>query len=50
MRLFTSLVLLLIFSFASGQEITVLDKNTKKPIFNVAVFNKDKSKNLLTRI
>lgn len=48
MRFFTSLVLLLIFSISSAQEITVLDKETKQPIFNVAVFNKNKSKSLLT--
>lgn len=48
MRLFTSLALLLLFSYSSAQEIVVLDKETKQPIFNVAVFNKDKSKHLLT--
>ena len=48
MRLFISLALLLIFSFSSAQDILVLDKETRQPIFNVAVFNKDKSKHLLT--
>lgn len=48
MRFLTSFVLLLLFSISSAQEITVLDKQTKQPIFNVAIFNKDKSKSLLT--
>ena len=48
MRLFTSLALLLVFSYSSAQKIVVLDKETKQPIFNVAIFNKDKSKHLFT--
>ena len=48
MRFFTCLALLFIFSFSSAQEIVVLDKDTRQPIFNVAVFNKDKSKSLFT--
>ena len=48
MRLLTSLALLFVFSFSAAQEIIVLDKESKQPIFNVAVFNKDKSKSLLT--
>jgi hemoglobin/transferrin/lactoferrin receptor protein len=48
MRFFLSLVLLLIFSATSAQEIKVLDQKTKEAIFNVAIFNKDKTKHLLT--
>ncbi len=49
MRLYSGLALFfLFFSVCSAQEITVLDKETGEPVFNVAVFNKDKSKHLLT--
>lgn len=48
MRVFTSFLFLLICSFSTAQEVKVLDKESKQPIFNVAVFNKDKSKHLLT--
>ncbi|WP_029038140.1 TonB-dependent receptor [Salinimicrobium xinjiangense] len=48
MRIFTSLLLLLNFSVSSAQQIIVLDRETKEPIFNVAVFNKDKTKTFLT--
>ncbi|MCC8359369.1 TonB-dependent receptor [Salinimicrobium sediminilitoris] len=48
MRLFLSLLLFLFFAISSAQEIVVLDRESGQPIFNVAVFNKDKSKSLLT--
>ncbi|WP_029033899.1 TonB-dependent receptor plug domain-containing protein [Salinimicrobium terrae] len=48
MRLLAGLILFLLFSVSSAQEIVVLDKETGQPIFNVAVYNKDKSKSLLT--
>ena len=48
MRLFSSLLLFLFFAISSAQEIVVLDRESGQPIFNVAVFNKDKSKSLLT--
>ena len=48
MRFFTSLVLFLFCTLSLAQDIVVLDKETGQPIFNVAVFNKEKSKSLLT--
>lgn len=48
MRFFTSFVLIFLCTFAKAQEITVLDKETSQPIFNVAIFNTDKSKSILT--
>lgn len=48
MRLITSFAMLLVFAFSSAQEIIIMDKETKEPIFNVAIFNKDKSKTTLT--
>ncbi len=48
MRFFSSLVFLLLFGVSSAQEIVVLDEETGQPVFNVAIFNKDKSKSLLT--
>ncbi|NJW52875.1 TonB-dependent receptor [Salinimicrobium oceani] len=48
MRSIISLFLFLIYSVTSAQQIKILDKETQQPIFNVAVFNKDKSKHLLS--
>ncbi|MHA6279146.1 TonB-dependent receptor plug domain-containing protein [Salinimicrobium sp. CAU 1759] len=48
MRFILSLAFILLFSISSAQEITVYDEETRQPIFNVAIFNKDKSKHLLT--
>lgn len=48
MRSLLILVCFLQFSFFYAQEITVIDENSKQPIFNVAVFNQDRSKSTLT--
>lgn len=48
MRLIFSCAFLLWTLAGVSQEITVLDRSSEEPIFNVAVFNKDKSKNTLT--
>lgn len=48
MRLFTNLFFLLGFMVSHAQEITVLDQDTKEPLFNVAVFNEDKTISGLT--
>ena len=48
MRFVFSLILFLVSVVSFSQEIVVLDRETGEPIFNVAVFNKDKSKNILT--
>ena len=48
MRLIFSFALLLFSAISWSQEITVLDKESQQPIFNVAIFNKDKSKSTLT--
>ncbi len=48
MRLIFSFALLLFSAISWSQEITVLDKESHQPIFNVAIFNKDKSKSTLT--
>ncbi|WP_049782667.1 TonB-dependent receptor domain-containing protein [Maribacter sp. HTCC2170] len=42
------MILLLFFATVKGQEIQVLDANTKEPIVNVAIFNSDKSKTTLS--
>ena len=49
MRLFLSLAFLFLsIHFAQAQVITVLDKENQQPIFNVSIFNKDKSTIVLT--
>lgn len=48
MRSLSSLFLLFIFCTSYSQEIKIIDKETRQPIFNVAVFNKDRSKSILT--
>ena len=48
MRLILSFAFVFLFHISSAQEITVYDEETRQPIFNVAIFNKDKSKHLLT--
>ncbi len=48
MRFILSLAFIIVFNISSAQEITVYDEETRQPIFNVAIFNKDKSKHLLT--
>ena len=48
MRLLLSLFVLFFSSITLAQEVTVLDAETEKPVFNVAVFNKDKTKSTLT--
>lgn len=48
MRLLLSFGFLLLATLSWSQEITVLDKESGQPIFNVAIFNKDKTKNTLT--
>ena len=48
MRFILSLAFILFFAIVSAQEITIYDEETRQPIFNVAIFNKDKSKHLLT--
>ncbi|HER40252.1 MAG TPA: TonB-dependent receptor, partial [Salinimicrobium catena] len=48
MRLIFSFALLFFSAISWSQEITVLDKESQQPIFNVAIFNKDKSKSILT--
>ncbi|MFD2517222.1 TonB-dependent receptor [Salinimicrobium flavum] len=48
MRFFISFAFFLFFVCSWSQEVTVIDKVTGEPIFNVAIFNKDKSKNSLT--
>ena len=48
MRLIFTFTLLLFSAISWSQEITVIDKESQEPIFNVAIFNKDKSKSTLT--
>lgn len=48
MRLIFCFTLLFFTSSAWSQEITVINRETGEPIFNVAIFNKDKSKSTLT--
>lgn len=48
MRLILSSIFLLCSLLGAAQEITVLDQESKEPIFNVAIFNKNKSKSTLT--
>ncbi|HET8754342.1 MAG TPA: TonB-dependent receptor plug domain-containing protein, partial [Salinimicrobium sp.] len=48
MRSFTFFLFFFTFIFSSAQEITVLDKSTKQPLFNVAVFNSEKTKSTFT--
>lgn len=49
-RMYKSFAILLFFISASitGQEITILDIESKEPIVNVAVYNTDKSKTSIT--
>lgn len=48
MRILTSLVFFFSFLISYSQEITVLDRQNGQPLFNVAIFNKDKSQSTLT--
>lgn len=48
MRNLTNFLFLLSSVFSFAQEIKVLDKSSKKPLFNVAIFNAEKSKNSFT--
>lgn len=48
MRIITSLFFFFFFNLLSAQEILVLDKETKEPLFNVTVFNESKTKSTLT--
>lgn len=48
MRFLIGCILLLITCTSAAQEIVVLDRENNQPIFNVAIFNKDKSKSILT--
>lgn len=48
MRLIFSFFLIFLTTISWSQEITVLDKESGEPVFNVAIFNKDKSKSTLT--
>ena len=48
MRILLLLASLFAVFSSYAQEITVMDEATKQPIFNVAVFNQDKSKSTLT--
>lgn len=48
MRLLLSFAFLLLSLTSSAQEIVVLDIENNEPIFNVAIFNKDKSKSILS--
>ncbi len=41
-------IFLLLFQLISAQEITVLDIDTQEPILNVAIYNSDKSKTVIT--
>ena len=43
MRLGLLFLFLLIFSFSSAQEITVLDNSSGQPVENVSIYNKDRS-------
>jgi len=40
--------LLFLFHFASGQEITILDADSREPIVNVVAYNSDRSKTALS--
>ncbi len=48
MRILTSLLFVFVFFISHSQEITVLDSSTGQPLFNVAIFNEDKSQSTLT--
>lgn len=48
MRFLLSIIFLLFTVNTWAQNITVVDKESGQPVFNVAIFNKDKSKNALT--
>lgn len=48
MRFLFSFIFLLCAANSWAQKITVIDKESRQPVFNVAIFNKDKSKSTLT--
>lgn len=48
MRFQFSILLFFVVFFSHSQEVTVKDEITRQPIFNAAVFNRDKSKSTLT--
>ena len=48
MRKITCLLLFLCFMSAHAQEVLVLDEVSRQPVFNVAIYNKDKTRNTLT--
>ncbi len=48
MRVLLGLLLFLFFSNSYAQVITVLDRESKIPLSNVAIYNKDKTKSTLT--
>ena len=49
MRNLALLIVVLLFSFAiRGQQVVVLDADSDNPILNVAVYNQDKSKTVIT--
>ena len=50
MRFSLSLLFLLVFLPLSAQEISVLDSETGEPIVNVAIFNQDRSRSVISNI
>lgn len=50
MRLILLSLFIFIFFQSSAQEIEVLDSETRQPLVNVAIFNKDKTKSAVTDI
>ncbi|MFO7720901.1 MAG: TonB-dependent receptor plug domain-containing protein, partial [Gillisia sp.] len=48
MRVLLGLLLFLLFSNSYAQEITVLDRESRIPLSNVAIYNKEKTKSTLT--
>lgn len=48
MRIITSLLLFFLILSARAQQVVVLDEVTKQPVFNVAIYNKDRTSSTLT--
>ena len=48
MRIYTFFLFFFSLSFSYAQEIIVLDGESREPIFNVAIYNKDRSRSTLT--
>lgn len=48
MRNFTCLSFLFFFAFSQAQEVTIRDEATGEPLFNVTIFNRDKTESVVS--